>query len=156
MGAIAFTARTLSFLGLGSLYMTGGSRSHEPAPFASNVLTTDHRRYTRNLAIYRARPGLAIGGPTIAWIDAACRAIATVTDPDFIASIRIPALLVQAGADVVVSNPAIEDYARRMRSGSMLAIDGARHEILQEADIYREQLLAAFDAFIPGEGADIA
>ena len=29
-------------------------------------------------------------------------------------------------------------------------IDGARHEILQEADIYREQLLAAFDAFIPG------
>lgn len=156
MGSIAFIARALSFLGLGSLYMTGGSRSREPTPFAANVLTTDHRRYTRNIAIYEARPGLALGGPTIAWIDAACRAIATVSDPDFIASIRIPALLVQAGADVVVSNPAIEDYARRMRCGSMLTIDGARHEILQEADIYREQLLAAFDAFIPGEGADIA
>jgi lysophospholipase len=31
-------------------------------------------------------------------------------------------------------------------------IDGAEHEILQEKDIYREQLLAAFDAFIPGTG----
>ena len=32
----------------------------------------------------------------------------------------------------------------------MVTIDGARHEILQEADIYREQFWAAFDAFVPG------
>ena len=44
----------------------------------------------------------------------------------------------------------MEAYARRLRVGSLLMIDGAQHEILQEADIYREQLLAAFDAFIPG------
>ena len=44
----------------------------------------------------------------------------------------------------------MEAYARHLRLGSLLMIDGARHEILQEADIYREQLLAAFDAFIPG------
>jgi len=37
-----------------------------------------------------------------------------------------------------------------LRLGSLLMIDGARHEILQERDIYREPLLAAFDAFIPG------
>ena len=42
-----------------------------------------------------------------------------------------------------------------MRSGSLLTIDGARHEILQEADIYREQFLAAFDAFIPGTGEQL-
>ena len=35
-------------------------------------------------------------------------------------------------------------------AGSLLTIDGARHELLQEADLYREQVLAAFDAFIPG------
>ncbi len=155
MRSIAIVARALTFLGLGSLYMPGGSRSRIPAPFASNVLTTDHGRYTRNVRLYEARPDLGLGGPTIAWIDAACRAIARVTDPDFIASIRIPALLVSAGADAVVSNHAIEDYALRMRCGSMIAIDGARHEILQEADIYREQLLAAIDAFIPGEGSDL-
>jgi lysophospholipase len=32
----------------------------------------------------------------------------------------------------------------------MLTVDGARHELLQEADIFREQVLAAFDAFVPG------
>ena len=40
-------------------------------------------------------------------------------------------------------------------SASLLTIDGARHEILQEADIYREQLLAAFDAFVPGSDAGV-
>ena len=69
------------------------------------------------------------------------------------ARIRIPSLIIAAGADEVVSTPAIEDYARGLRSGTALTIGGARHEILQEADIYREQFLAAFDAFIPGTGA---
>lgn len=37
-----------------------------------------------------------------------------------------------------------------LRLGTLLTIDGAAHEILQERDLYREQFLAAFDAFIPG------
>ena len=37
-----------------------------------------------------------------------------------------------------------------MGTGRIITIDGARHELLQEADIYREQVLAAIDAFIPG------
>ena len=49
-----------------------------------------------------------------------------------------------------MSNAAIGDYARRLRGGSILNIIGARHELLQESDIFREQLLAAFDAFVPG------
>ena len=74
----------------------------------------------------------------------------TVQDPDFIARLQIPMLFVAAGADAVVSTPAIEHYVRQIKSASLLTIDGARHEIWQEADIYREQLLAAFDAFMPG------
>jgi len=58
--------------------------------------------------------------------------------------------MIAAGADRVVSTKAVEAYTRHLRLGSLLMIDGARHEILQEQDIYREQLLAAFDAFIPG------
>ena len=36
-----------------------------------------------------------------------------------------------------------------------MTIDGARHEILQEADRYREQFLAAFDAFVPGTDTEM-
>lgn len=66
------------------------------------------------------------------------------------AQIHIPVLLINAGADQVVSRPAIEDYAHRLRSGSLITIDGARHELMQEIDDYREQFFAALDAFIPG------
>ena len=59
-------------------------------------------------------------------------------------------MLRDAGADEVVSTPVIEKFARGLRSGAVVTIDGARHELLQEADIDREQLLAAFDAFVPG------
>lgn len=140
----------LYFLGLGTRYFGAGPRSAEPAPFATNRLTTDRTRYTRNQALYQAYPELALGGPTVAWIRAACRAVDRVSEPDFMARIYIPTLFVAAGADEVVSTTAIEEYAHMLRSGSLLTVDGARHELLQEADIYREQVLAAFDAFIPG------
>ncbi|MEO0909601.1 MAG: hypothetical protein AAFX96_04425 [Pseudomonadota bacterium] len=35
-------------------------------------------------------------------------------------------------------------------SNCSLTIDGARHEMFQEHDKFREQLLAAITAFIPG------
>ncbi len=141
-------------LGLGSLYVSGGPRPAGGHPFAGNKLTTDLGRYTRNTTLYNKAPHLAMGGPTVAWIHAACVAGDTVQDPDFTARIHIPTLLVAAGGDEVVSTRAIEEYARNLRSGSVVTIDGAQHEILQEADVYREQFWAAFDAFIPGEAQE--
>lgn len=140
----------LYFLGMGTRYFGSGPRPAEPAPFATNTLTTDRGRYMRNQALYQAHPELALGGTTVAWIRAVCRAVDVATDPDFMARIHIPILFIAAGADEVVSTPAIEEYALMLRSGSLLTVDGARHELFQEADLYREQVLAAFDAFIPG------
>ena len=143
-------ATALFYLGLGRLYVTGGPRPPERYPFASNKLTSDPARYARNCELYEAYPLLGLGGPTVAWIRAAAEASATVQDPDFIAKIHTPILIVAAGADEVVANRPIENLALRLRNGSLLTIDGARHEILQEADIFREQFFAAFDAFVPG------
>jgi lysophospholipase len=64
--------------------------------------------------------------------------------------LRQPILILAAGQDQVVSTPAISKFAVRLRVGSHLVIPGARHEILMEADRYRGQFWAAFDAFIPG------
>ena len=151
MPAIRRTAGILYRLGLGSFYAYGGKRPKETPPFATNKLTSDIDRYVRNTGLYEAHPQLALGGPTVSWIRAACIASETVRDPDFMRKIQMPVLIIAAGADEVVSTRAVETYARRLRTGSLLTIDGARHEILQEADIYREQLLAAFKAFVPGE-----
>src|SRR5690606_6432297 len=113
-------------------------------------LTSDPRRYGRNQAIAATHRELLIGGPTATWVRAAGLAIRRVNDPDFLARLHVPTLLVAASDDKVVDYRAIETYARKLRVGSLVTIDGARHELLQEKDIFREQTLAAFDAFIPG------
>lgn len=146
------TLRLSSFLyglGLGTMYLGHGKRNENP-PFEGNVLTSDPERHARNIDIYRHHPTLGIGGPTVAWIRAACLATERVQEPDYVASLNVPTLIVAAGADQVVDTPATERFARHLRTGSLVTIDGARHELLQEADVYREQFFAAFDAFIPG------
>lgn len=154
MRTVQRLASTLYALGLGSMYMAGGPRPRETRPFSTNVLTTDHKRYMRNALLSETHPELALGGPTVAWVRAACIASAIVHDEDFIHRLQIPMLFIAAGSDAVVSTPAIEQYVRRLKAGSLLTIDGARHELLQEADIYREQFFAAFDAFVPGSEAN--
>lgn len=152
MATLRRISGAMRLIGLGRVMLSGRKEQADEDKFASNVLTSDKARYERNRRIYAEHPELGIGGPTAAWINAACRASAMLNDPDFVENIRIPTLLIAAGADNVVSTSAIETFAAGMRLGSILTLDGARHELLQEADIYREPFLAAFDAFIPGSG----
>ena len=142
-------ARALAMTGFGRVPMPGSAAS-QPAPFAYNKLTSDPLRYARNVAIYRAHPELATGRPTVAWVGAVCRAVETVSDPGFMARLPVPTLIVAAGSDEVVSTLAIQRYTRRLKANAAITIDGARHEMLQEADVYRQQFFAAFDAFVPG------
>lgn len=151
--SISTVRRVCSFfcaLGLGRLYAAWGPRPRDTLPFEANKVTSDPQRYRRNTRIYEEYPQLALGGPTIRWLQAAAKASEAISDPDFMARVQVPLLIIAAGADQVVSTRAVEAYARSLRLGSMLMIDGAKHEILQEADLYREQFLAAFDAFVPG------
>ncbi|MDQ2081227.1 alpha/beta hydrolase [Xanthobacteraceae bacterium Astr-EGSB] len=144
-------ARLSRLLGFGSRYVPGGSAAVESlSAFVGNRVTSDPVRHARTAAVIEAEPALGLGSPTIAWADAAFRAMAPFADPAFPARIRHPILIVAAGRDLLVSTPAIEEFAIRLRAGAHLVISGARHEILMEQDYYRQQFWAAFDAFVPG------
>ena len=150
-GLCARLADGLMLFGLGKQAVPGGNKEDWTSEeFEGNPLTSDRERFLRNLAVLRAAPGLAVGPPTIGWLNAAFEAMAQLGDEKFAPRIRMPALMVAAGDDQVVSSKAIEDLASRLRAGSQLVLRGARHEILQERDSVREQFWAAFDAFIPG------
>lgn len=138
----------LRAIGLGWPYFSGGP--WKPTPFEDNVVTSDPERYRRNVLLFQTYPQLSVGSPTIAWAHAVSTASETVQDPNYCARIHMPILFIAAGADTVVSTRSVERYAKGLRSGYVVTIDGARHEVLQEADFYREQFFAAFDAFIPG------
>lgn len=139
----------LRWLGLGRTYASGG-RKLLNRPFAGNTLTSDPARFMRNMEIARTHPELALGGPTVQWVWGALTTALRINQPDFQQTQAIPTLIIAAGNDRVVSTAATERFAARTRNVSLAIIDGARHELLQETDFYREQTLAAFDAFIPG------
>ena len=147
---VKILAGTLCMFGLGEIYMAGGKTSGEKQEFEGNIHTSDPERFERNKKFLKDYPELTIGGPTAAWVYASCRIMEEVNDIDFCKKIKIPTLLINAGNDQVVANKATEDFSRKLISGKCLTIDGAKHELLQERDIFREQLLAAFDSFIPG------
>ena len=146
-------ARALHGLGLGRLYIPFGKpTSIATKPFAGNRLSTDPARYARNAEAARAIGAGAVGDPTIAWLAAAFRAMRRLALPATIRRIRTPCLIVAAGADPVCSTPATERFAARLKTGHLIVLPGARHEILTECDAVRADFWAAFDAFVPGHG----
>jgi lysophospholipase len=143
--------RAMRLAGLGMSFVPGGdSAVMMQRPFIGNLLTSDPVRYARNVAVLEAKPELAIGWPTVAWADAAFRAMSEFASPGYALKVRQPMLIVAAGQDQIVSTPAIDEFSVRLRAGSHLIVPGARHELLMEQDRYRGQALAAFDAFVPG------
>jgi lysophospholipase len=143
--------RAMRMVGLGSAYVPGGDASvMMQRPFIGNLLTSDPVRYARNTAVIEAEPSLAVGWPTVAWTDAAFKAMNQLSDPNFPLRIRQPLLIIAAGHDQIVSTPAIDEFSIRLRAGSHLIVPGSRHELLMEQDRFRMQVLAAFDAFVPG------
>jgi lysophospholipase len=144
-------ARFMRLIGRGGAYVpTGDSAATGTESFTGNVLTSDPVRFARNAAVLEQEPALGLGAPTVAWADVALRQMKQFAEPAYSASIRQPLLMVAAGRDEVVSTPAIEMFGQNLLAGRHLILAGAKHEILQEQDQYRDQFWAAFDAFVPG------
>ena len=145
-------ADTLDMIGLGGRYIPFGRRaSFLEGAFEGNKLTTDPDRFARNAAILAKAPELAIGDPTIGWVNAAFRLMKRFESPDYARNIRTPILMFACGRESIVSNAAIERFALHLNNGALVTIAGAKHELLMERDELRGQFWRAFDAFIPGE-----
>lgn len=143
--------RAMRLAGQGGRYVPGGNDVlANTEPFVGNKLTSDPVRYARNAAIVAEDPTLGLASPTIAWADTAFRTMHGFRAAQYPSKIRQPILMMAASHDTVVSTAAIEEFAYHLRAGSHLVIAGAKHEILQEQDRYRQQFWAAFDAFVPG------
>lgn len=130
----------------------GRAAAPQDAPFETNAVTSDRKRFARTKEVLKAEPRLGLGAPTVRWYAAANRATRTLNETGFGDDIPIPALVVACGTDTVVSVRAIERFAKTLRGGGRVLIPGARHEILMERTGFRTLFWAAFDAFVPGTG----
>jgi lysophospholipase len=144
-------AKVLDFVGMGDAFIPGGgSTAVLTRPFKDNVLTSDPARYARNAAIVAAAAHVAIGDPTIGWIDAAFELMGKFADPEYPRRTLTPILVISAGDDRVVSSAAVEHFGNRLKAGRVVSLPHSKHEILMERDGIREQFWSAFDAFVPG------
>lgn len=147
------TVRLLDTLGLSHAYIPGGSATPTPfMPFAGNPLTSDAERFARTAQIVEADQRLGIGAPSVGWMRAAYEVMDDFADPAYPSVIRHPILVITGGMDSVVSTPKVAEFTSWLRAGAHLNIPGARHEPMMEKDIFREQFMAALEAFVPGSG----
>lgn len=154
--AASYLASVLYWLGFGSAFVPGGGETAiATKPFEGNRLTTDPVRYARNASLSAAARHLSVGDPTVGWVRTAFQLMARLTAPSAPLEVKVPTLVIAGGRDPVVSTPAIERFAARLKTGSALILPTARHEILMESDTIRARFWAAFDAFIPGEAVAV-
>ncbi len=136
-------------LGFSENYVPGGkSYLRARDPFEDNPLTSDERRFERNADMLAGNPDLALGSPTLGWLEAAFRSMEMVLDPEFCEAIKTPSILFYGTGERVSLPEYQEQLAVQLGECEEICINGARHEILQETDEIRDQFWAAFDRFM--------
>ncbi len=139
--------------GSGRMFVPGQRRRPlSEEDFPGNPLTSDFDRFSREVEVARQHPELCVAGPTMGWLNAALTSSERLQRHAQARDVPLwPLLAVCAGDDRLVDTEATRNFARDIAGMACIVIRGARHELLMERDVYRQQVWAAFDSFIGGE-----
>jgi lysophospholipase len=138
-------------LGLGHLYVPAWTDPLEQ-PFHLSVLTHDETRWSRFREQMLACPDLRLGGATWGWVEFALKLSVEIQKPGAVEAIQTPLVAFLAKEEALVDNSLIRDFARRAPNGTLIELEGARHELFMETDAVRDTLWAAFDALLEQAG----
>lgn len=120
-----------------------GQQDYKPKLFGENELMHSRERYAWFINLYEKHSELKLGGVTFNWLAQALEANSRIFNQ--IANIEQPITLLQAGADTIVNNGAqlefIEQLNKHGKKAILYTINDARHELLFELDLYRNQAL---------------
>jgi lysophospholipase len=116
--------------------------------FEHNQLTSDTRRFHHMQQTIAGNPALVASHVTNGWLAAAFDSIDILHGPGFNRGIHTPMLIAMAGRDRIVVNQATLQFAAHLPYCKTLAIEGSRHEILQERDVLRSRFWEAFEGFV--------
>ena len=145
---VAAMARLSRPLGRDMTYVpgTGPDFGLRGTSFDLNDLTRDPVQFARMQAQLVAKPGLAIGGPSLRWAGSALSEMAALRRlpaPD------VPALIGIAGNERIVSNDAIRERLAGWATAEAVEYPGAEHELMMERPETRgdflSRVLALFD-----------
>jgi len=130
-------------------YAGFSAQPYQAGAFSDNPYTHSELRYQRFRAAYQQYPKVQLGGPSWHWLAEACHVAAEL--PQIAGQIKTPVLILQAGADAIVTAAAQQQFCQvlgpQCEGGSVKVIAGAAHELLIEADAYRLPALTAIQQF---------
>lgn len=115
---------------------------------AENVLTADQEVWDWMGQTARDHPETSIAFPTLGWFSASTRELRRASAA--MAPGR-PAIVLLGTNEAVVDPSAVRSGSRRL-GAQLHKIDGARHEVLIEAQVQRAQAWSAIDTFLSGLG----
>jgi lysophospholipase len=124
------------------------------AAFAGNMLTKDRSMWDHMVAHLQAAPELALGGPTLQWLQTAladCAALAALPSP------QLPVYCALGTDERIVEPRAIHRRMAAWPGAVFDIIPGAEHEVMMESPAIRSQFFdracAVFAAAIAGTQA---
>lgn len=123
----------------------------DPA-FAGNPLTSDPARFLAGHRCCTDNTSLALGGATWGWLNAAFASMHYLLAPGRLEKVSVPVLLMSALADRIVRPDRHRLAAPRLPHCTFKTYPGARHELLMEADVIRDPVLADIDSFLAAHG----
>lgn len=129
---------------------TGPVTYVDKAPFEDNQLSNDADMYAYMRAQTKSYPDLALGGPSLGWLDAAlreCRDLMHMKPP------AIHCLSFLGTHERIVEKPPIQAYMGTWENGRLQMFPDAEHETMMETLPIRTQVFdesaALFDQFVP-------
>lgn len=112
-------------------------------PFADNMLTKDHGMFERMKMQVETHPELALGGPTLSWLNEAlreCKSLRAHPTPN------IPCKTYLGTNERIVDVEFIHDRMARWPNGELVMVEDGEHEVAMECEAVQQDLFDGCDA----------
>jgi lysophospholipase len=117
--------------------------------FANNPLTSDPARFALTYGWMQRNTVLKICDVTYGWVYQALKSCKVLDKtPSPLRDINKPCLFALAGNETIVDNDAARRLIAQIPNAQIIELEGAQHEILMEANRYRDRFFAAFKDLI--------
>jgi lysophospholipase len=136
----------LALLGQGQKYAPGEKKFNQYADFDTNNLTTSFHRFANNNILEVEYPATVVRGPSVRWVQQSLKYCKTAMKNAYL--VETPVLLLQAGSDTIVKNKAQDKFCSQVPNCRKVTYAAAKHEILQEQDVIRDQAIGEMKKFI--------
>ncbi len=117
--------------------------------FADNTLTSDRATFDWLRSQLAAAPELALGGPSLHWLNEALREMRRLMSG---AAPAVPALALLGSEEMIVDPGRIRRRLSDWPGSRLVQLPAARHEVLMETPAVRSRALAEIAAFLAQHG----